>query len=91
MSARNGDSSRPIISAARDEKNSDPVPASDCSLSGRKVPDIEARLARIALLQHAIRSGTYHVPAEAVAEKVVQRLTKNPAQPASTGIRMGSK
>ena len=91
MSAKDGKSSRQMIPRVRGAIDPDQVCTTDSSLSSRGTPDIQARLARIALLQHAIRSGTYHVPSVAVAEKVVERLIQKPAQSASGEIRTESK
>ncbi len=91
MSAKDGKSSRQMIPGVWGAIDPDQVCATDSSLGSRATPDIHARLARIALLQHAIRSGTYHVPSAAVAEKVVERMIQNPVKSASGEIRTESK
>ncbi len=85
MPATNGNNSRPILSRAQSGMDPDQAAAADVELSTRSRPDINLRLARIAMLQRAIADGTYGVPAGAVAEKMVERLLHPPEDAPSDG------
>ena len=91
MPATNGNSSRQTVPGAESEIDPPQASTADTDLSGRARPDVNVRLARIALLQHAIASGTYCVPAGTVAEKVVERLLRDPAQGSPAQVRPGTK
>lgn len=76
MPETNGNNSRHASPKAQSERNTNQAAAVDVELSTRGGPDIDPRLAKIAVLQRAIADGTYGVPAGAVAEKIVNRLLR---------------
>ena len=89
MSATNGNSPHHQISGAPSDVDSDPARVVD-PLKDRG-PDVLLRLARIATLQRAITAGTYDVPAQAVAEKMVERLLHTPTETAPPNLRPGQE
>lgn len=78
MPATNANNSRQRSRRAQSGTNADRAAVDDVELSTRSRPDIDPRLAKIAMLQRAIADGTYGVPAGAVAEKIVERLLHPP-------------
>ncbi len=87
MPATNGNNSHPVFSRAKSGVNPDQAAAADVELGTRGRPDMDLRLARVALLQRAIADGTYGVPAGAVAEKMVERLLHSP-EAAPSDVRL---
>ena len=85
MPGTNGNNSRRISLGAQGGRQTDQAVATDGDLS-RGRPDMDLRLAKIALLQRAIANGTYRVPSGAVAEKVITRLL-DPVKAAPPDVR----
>ena len=85
MPGTNGNNSRRISLGAQGGRQTDQAVATDGDFS-RGRPDMDLRLAKIAMLQRAIADGIYRVPSGAVAEKVITRLL-DPAKAAPPDVR----
>ncbi len=89
MPATNGNSPQHQISGAPSDVDPDATRAVD-PLRDRGT-EVLLGSARIAMLQRAIAAGTYDVPAQAVAEKMVERLLRTPAETAPPNFRPGQE
>ena len=86
MPGTNGNNSRRMSLGAQGGRHTDQAAATDGDLSTRGRPDMDLRLAKIAMLRRAIADGMYGVPSGAVAEKMITRLL-DPVKTAPADLR----